>query len=148
MKLKGFIKLRRSLLSDPMMMKLIEDEGARGLGTYIIVLLYLAGCDDCEGAFTYTQVKALAAKARRSKAYVRRIIEGYGLFTVNGERFFSEQLRRDMNATRTLSCANHIIHAGKDVDVDKEKEVKKQTGVCLGDTPVAFDKNGIALWNT
>ena len=52
MKNKGFIKLYRNTLSKPEMTDLVAELGAAGFGVYMIVLLYLAQCDDYEGAFT------------------------------------------------------------------------------------------------
>ena len=80
MKNKGFIKLYRNVLTKPEMTDLVAEQGAAGLGVYIMVLLYLSQCDDFEGAFTNGQLSAFAAQARKPRSYVRQIICGYRLF--------------------------------------------------------------------
>ena len=87
MKNKGFIKLYRNVLTKPEMTDLVAEQGAAGLGVYIMVLLYLSQCDDFEGAFTNGQLSAFAAQARKPRSYVRQIICGYHLFEINGKRF-------------------------------------------------------------
>lgn len=62
MKNKGFIKLYRNVLTKPEMTDLVAEQGAAGLGVYIMVLLYLSQCDDFEGAFTNGQLSAFAAR--------------------------------------------------------------------------------------
>ena len=159
MKQKGFIKLKRNLLSDPKVAALVEQEGATGLGTYVIILLYLSTCDDFEGAFTRKQIYSLSALARKQSHYVRNIIENFGLFKIEGTRFYSEEItgtvsNNSVNDSGTFPerfqnpRANLLIRAGEEIEIDKEKEKRKSEelpGVCLMDTPVAFDKEGRPL---
>ena len=152
MKQKGFIKLKRNLLSDPKVAALVEQEGATGLGTYVIILLYLSTCDDFEGAFTRKQVCLLAATARKIPIYVRHLIEDSGLFKVENNRFRSVLMDEPSFNGRSTAVqnprANLLIRAGEEIEIDKEKEKRKSEelpGVCLTDTPVAFDKEGRTL---
>ena len=152
MKQKGFIKLKRNLLSDPKVAALVEQEGATGLGTYVIILLYLSTCDDFEGAFTRKQVCLLAATARKIPIYVRHLIEDSGLFKVENNRFRSVLMDEPSFNGRSTAVqnprANLLIRAGEEIEIDKEKEKRKSEelpGVCLTDTPVAFDKEGRPL---
>ena len=46
MKNKGFIKLYRNVLTKPELTDLVAEQGAAGLGVYIMVMLYLSQCDD------------------------------------------------------------------------------------------------------
>jgi hypothetical protein len=152
MKQKGFIKLKRNLLSDPKVAALVEQEGATGLGTYVIILLYLSTCDDFEGAFTRKQICLLAATARKIPIYVRHLIEDSGLFKVENNRFRSVLMDEPSFNGRSTAVqnprANLLIRAGEEIEIDKEKEKRKSEelpGVCLTDTPVAFDKEGRPL---
>ncbi len=152
MKQKGFIKLKRNLLSDPKVAALVEQEGATGLGTYVIILLYLSTCDDFEGAFTRKQICLLAVTARKIPIYVRHLIEDSGLFKVENNRFRSVLMDEPSFNGRSTAVqnprANLLIRAGEEIEIDKEKEKRKSEelpGVCLMDTPVAFDKEGRPL---
>ena len=131
MKNHGFIKLYRSVLSKPEIADLVAEQGAVGFGVYLIVLLYLAQCDDFEGSFTNAQLQSLAAKTRKSRAYVRHIICDYGLFTIEGKRFH-DSFRNQYSPARTNR------NAGEEIDKDKEKENKeKADGRVSADTPPA-----------
>jgi hypothetical protein len=85
MKNHGFIKLYRSVLSKPEIADLVAEQGAAGFGVYMIVLLYLAQCDDFEGSFTNSQLQSLAAKARKSRAYMWHVICDFGLFQIEAK---------------------------------------------------------------
>ena len=87
MKNKGFIKLYRSMLSKPEMTDLVNEQGAVGFGVYMMIVLHLAQCDDYEGMFTNGQLRAFAAQAKTTRRNVRHIIEDFGLFEINGNRF-------------------------------------------------------------
>jgi len=132
---KGFIKLYRSVLSKPEVADLVAEQGAAGFGTYMIILLYLAQCDDFEGAFTNSQLSALAARARKSRDYVRKIICDFGLFVVEGKRFH-DSFRNEYSPARTNR------YAGEEIDIDKEKENKEKAarGCVSADTPTADEK--------
>ncbi len=131
MKNHGFIKLYRSVLSKPEVADLVAEQGAVGFGVYLIVLLYLAQCDDFEGSFTNAQLQALAAKTRKSRAYVRHIICDYGLFTIEGKRFH-DSFRNQYSPARSNR------NAGEEIEIDKEKENKEKAGGRVSaDTPPA-----------
>ena len=131
MKNHGFIKLYRSVLSKPEIADLVAEQGAAGFGVYMIVLLYLAQCDDFEGSFTNSQLQSLAAKARKSRAYVRHVICDFGLFQIEGKRFH-DSFRNQYSPARSNR------YAGEDIETNKEKENKeKADGRVSQDTPVA-----------
>ena len=108
-----------NILTKPGITDLVNEEGAVGFGVYIMVVLYLAQCDDSEGAFTNGQLYALAVMSKKSRGYVRHIIEDYGLFEIEGRRF------HELIMTQ-YSHARKDMYAGEDVDVDIEKEKKKK----------------------
>ena len=119
MKKKGFIKLLINILTKPGITDLVNEEGAVGFGVYIMVVLYLAQCDDSEGAFTNGQLYALAVMSKKSRAYIRHIICDYGLFEIEGRRFHELIINQ-------YSHARSNMYAGEDIDEDKEKEKKKK----------------------
>ena len=141
MKNKGFIKLYRNVLTKPEMTDLVAEQGAAGLGVYIMVLLYLSQCDDFEGAFTNGQLSAFAAQARKPRSYVRQIICGYHLFEINGKRFKvatkSPLNLSEIAAKSSHSPARNNRYAGEDIEIDIEKEKQKKC-VCLDDTHADF----------
>lgn len=132
MKNKGFIKLYRNVLTKPEMTDLVAEQGAAGLGVYIMVLLYLSQCDDFEGAFTNGQLSAFAAQARKPRSYVRQIICGYRLFEIHGKRFkVATKSPLNLNEISTKSPhspARNNRYAGEDIEIDKEKENKEKGG--------------------
>ena len=119
MKNKGFVKLYRSMLSKPEMTDLVNEQGAVGFGVYMMIVLYLSQCDDFEGAYTNGQLQSLADQARKSRAYIRHIIEDYGLFKIEGKRFH-ESFMNQYSHARNNRCA------GEDVEIDIEKEKKEK----------------------
>ena len=119
MKNKGFVKLYRSMLSKPEMTDLVNEQGAVGFGVYMMIVLYLSQCDDFEGAYTNGQLQSLADQARKSRAYIRHIIEDYGLFKIEGKRFHESFMNQ-------YSHARTNRYAGEDVEIDIEKEKKEK----------------------
>ena len=119
MKNRGFIKLYRSMLSKPEMTDLVNEQGAVGFGVYLMIVLYLSQCDDFEGAYTNGQLQSLADQARKSRAYIRHIIEDYGLFKIEGKRFHESFMNQ-------YSHARNNRYAREDVEIDIEKEKKEK----------------------
>ena len=130
MKNKGFIKLYRSMLSKPEMTDLVNEQGAVGFGVYMMIVLYLAQCDDYEGMFTNGQLSAFAAQAKTTRRNVRHIIEDFGLFEINGNRFkTATKSEESSNKTETKSPHSHArkdMYAGEDIEIDIEKENKEK----------------------
>ena len=119
MKNRGFIKLYRSVLSKPEMTDLVNEQGAVGFGVYMMIVLYLSQCDDFEGAYTNGQLQSLADQARKSRAYIRHIIEDYGLFKIEGKRFHESFMNQ-------YSHARTNRYAREEIEIDKEKENKEK----------------------
>ena len=113
-----------NILTKPGITDLVNEEGAVGFGVYIMVVLYLAQCDDSEGALTNGQLYALAVQSKKSRAYVKHIICDYGLFEIEGRRFHELIINQ-------YSHARKDMYAGEDVDVDKEKENKEKSSACV-----------------
>ena len=130
MRNKGFIKLYRSMLSKPEMTDLVNEQGAVGFGVYMMIVLYLAQCDDNEGMFTNGQLSAFAAQAKTTRKIVRHIIEDFGLFEISGNRFkTTTKSEESSNKTETKSPHSHArkdMYAGEDIEIDIEKEKKEK----------------------
>ena len=130
MKNMGFIKLYRSMLSKPEMTDLVNEQGAVGFGVYMMIVLYLSQCDDNEGMFTNGQLSAFAAQAKTTRKIVRHIIEDFGLFEINGNRFkTATKSEESSNKTETKSPHSHArkdMYAGEDIEIDIEKEKKEK----------------------
>lgn len=130
MKNRGFIKLYRSMLSKPEMTDLVNEQGAVGFGVYMMIVLYLSQCDDNEGMFTNGQLSAFAAQAKTTRKIVRHIIEDFGLFEINGNRFkTATKSEESSNKTETKSPHSHArkdMYAGEDIEIDIEKEKKEK----------------------
>lgn len=107
------------MLSKPEMTDLVNEQGAVGFGVYMMIVLYLSQCDDFEGAYTNGQLQSLADQARKSRAYIRHIIEDYGLFKIEGKRFHESFMNQ-------YSHARTNRYAGEDVEIDIEKEKKEK----------------------
>ena len=126
----GFIKLYRSMLSKPEMTDLVNEQGAVGFGVYMMIVLYLSQCDDNEGMFTNGQLSAFAAQAKTTRKIVRHIIEDFGLFEINGNRFkTATKSEESSNKTETKSPHSHArkdMYAGEDIEIDIEKEKKEK----------------------
>ena len=145
MKNKGFVKLYRSMLSKPEMTDLVNEQGAVGFGVYMMIVLYLAQCDDNEGMFTNGQLSAFAAQAKTTRKNVRHIIEDFGLFEINGNRFkTATKSEESLNKTETKSPhsrARKDMYADEDIEIDKEKE-NKEKGAKVPDMigPSAYER--------
>ena len=130
----------RSMLSKPEMTDLVAEQGAAGFGVYMMVLLYLAQCDDFEGMFTNGQLSAFAAQAKKPRSFVRKIICDYGLFEIAGNRFkIATKSAASLNEIATKSShspARKDMYARDKEEIDKEKENKEKVSacVCLNDT--------------
>jgi len=129
------------MLSKAEMTDLVNEQGAVGFGVYMMIVLYLAQCDDYEGMFTNGQLRAFAAQAKTTRRNVRHIIEDFGLFEINGNRFkTATKSEESSNKTETKSPHSHARnnrYAGEDIEIDIEKEKQKKC-VCLDDTHADF----------
>ena len=128
-----------NILTKPGITDLVNEEGAVGFGVYIMVVLYLAQCDDSEGMYTNGQMSALSHMTKKSRAYVKHIICDYGLFEIEGRRF------HELIMTQ-YSHARKDRNAGEDVDVDKEKENKEKADVRVSaDTHTAEEEEATPI---
>ena len=118
------------MLSKPEMTDLVNEQGAVGFGVYLMIVLYLSQCDDNEGMFTNGQLSAFAAQAKTTRRNVRHIIEDFGLFEINGNRFkTATKSEESSNKTETKSSHSHARtnrYAGEDIEIDIEKEKKEK----------------------
>jgi len=100
----SFIKVRRNIMSLSETADLLAEEGSTGFGTYIMILLYLTECPDCVGPYSKDILRVLSAQAHKSSSYIIKIINDYGLFVVEGKRFFSTQLCESMHIDFSVAC--------------------------------------------
>ena len=133
------------MLSKPEMTDLVAEQGAAGFGVYIMVLLYLAQCDDFEGMFTNGQLSAFAAQAKKPRRFVRKIICDYGLFEVMNNRFrIATKSEEDLNEIATKSSHSHVrknryTRDKEEIDIEKENKEKADVRVSA-DTHTAEEK--------
>ena len=139
MKNKAFIKLYRNVLTKPEMTDLVAQHGAEGFGVYVMLMVYLAQCDDYEGAFTNGLLSQIAVQAHKSRKFVRHIAMDFNLFEITGKRFrmasgfHQDSIRNESKPQNSHTRTNR--YAGEDEDVEIEKENKEKAGcVCPGDT--------------
>ena len=140
----GFIKLARKLMSQPEISQLIDKEKGLGLGLYFSINLYLANSKGGWGLYTGRQLRALAAEMKTSWKVVKRVIDDYGLFIVEGDRFTSlwmqDQFAHAGKKTRS-SRANILMHA-EEIEKDIEKKNKEKATVRVSDdTHMASDED-------
>lgn len=137
----GFIKLPRKLMSQPEISQLIDKEKGLGLGLYFSINLYLANCKGGWGLYTGRQFRALAAEMKTSWKVVKRVIDAYGLFIVEGDRFTSPWIQDQFahaGKKRGSSRANILMRA-EDIEKDIEKKNKEKATMRVSDdTHMAF----------
>lgn len=131
----GFIKLTRNLESMPEVAKIIDNKGAAGLGIYIHLNLYLAHCKGGWGNYSGRQFSALAVELKKNRSDVRDIIDNYGLFIVDGDRFTSLWMQQQFaNAgEKTRSSRTNIYIRAEEIDKDIEKKNKEKAKVRVSD---------------
>jgi len=131
----GFLKLPRNLMSQAEIAKLIDKEGASGLALYISINLYLAHCQDNWGAYTGRQFSSLATELKKNRSDVRRVIDNYGLFIVDGEHFTSHWMQQQWGkkSVKTVSSRAYLYTHAEDIDKEEEKENKEKGIVRVSD---------------
>ena len=73
------------MLLQPDMAYMYSEEGATGLGLYVAINLYLYQCDGGWGRYTNHMLSVIADENHRRRSDVRRMIECYGLFIIEGD---------------------------------------------------------------
>jgi hypothetical protein len=140
----GFIKLARKLMSQPEISQLIDKEKGLGLGLYFSINLYLANSKGGWGLYTGRQLRALAAEMKTSWKVVKRVIDDYGLFIVEGDRFTSPWMQDQFahaGKKKGSSRANILMHA-EEIEKDIEKKNKEKATVRVSDdTHMASDED-------
>jgi hypothetical protein len=93
----------------------MAEEGATGADAFVLIMMYLAGCEDTVGSLHCLPV--LAAKCHKSKAFVLHVIRDFGLFTVAGNSFYSASLCENLNIELSIGSddsADNYPHTGSD----------------------------------
>ena len=137
----GFIKLDRNLMSQSEISQLIDKEKMTGLGLYIVINLYLSNCEGGWGLYTNRQFKTLAMEAGTSWKVVKRVIDNYGFFIIDGNRFTSLWMQHQFahaGKKKGSSRANILMHA-EEIEKDIEKKNKEKATMRVSDdTHMAF----------
>jgi hypothetical protein len=131
----GFIKLPRKLMSQSEIFQLIDKEKGLGLGLFVSINLYLTNCEGGWGLYVGRQFKALATEMRTNWKVVKRVIDDYGLFIVEGNRFTSpwmQDLFAHAGKKRGSSRAN-ILMCAEDIEKDIEKKNKEKATMRVSD---------------
>lgn len=131
----GFLKLDRNLMSQPEIAKLIDGEGPAGLALYISINLYLAHCEGGWGAYNGRQFSVLAVELKKNRSDVRHVIDNYGLFVVDGERFTSLWMQQQFaHAGQKLgSSRTYLYMRAEEIEKDIEKKNKEKGNVRVSD---------------
>ena len=143
MRSNGFLKLSRNMLTQPEVADMYAEEGATGLGLYVAINLYLSHCEGGWGVYNGRQLSVIAIEGHRHRSDVKRVVEDYGLFVIEGTRFTSlwmQQQYGKVAARLRQGCRTpartYNTHA-EDIEIDIEKEKQKKC-VCLDDTHAGF----------
>ena len=138
---QGYIRLQRDLLSVPEVADMYAEEGAAGLGLYVAINLYLSHCEGGWGVYNGKRLSAIAIEARRHRSDVKRIVEDYGLFTIEDTRFTSfwmqQQYAKDASKLRQRCAtpARPYSTCADELQEELKKENKEKAGsVCPEDT--------------
>ena len=130
-KLSPYVKLRRNLFNSNETAELMAEEGATGAGAFVLIMMYLAGCEDTVGSLHCLPV--LAAKCHKSKAFVLHVIRDYGLFTVAGNSFYSASLCENLNIELSIGSdgpADNYPHTGSDGPEGNDEDRTARNGHC------------------
>lgn len=96
-----FLKHDVTATDDERVLLLIEKEGMKGYGAYWMLLEALRKQDDLR--LTFNVLRPLASRFRMRQEYLRRIIENYGLFTVENDGFYSAGMMKRLAKYITLT---------------------------------------------
>ncbi len=124
----GFLKLPRNLMSESEISKLIDQEGPSGLALYISINLYLAHCEGGWGAYSGRQFSSLATEMKKKRSDVRRVIDNYDLFIVDGERFTSHWMQQQFGKAGRKSASSRafLYRRAEEIEKDIKKENKEK----------------------
>ena len=139
---QGYIRLQRVLLSVPEVADMYAEEGATGLGLYVAINLYLSHCEGGWGVYNGKRLSAIAVEAHRHRSDVKRIVEDYGLFTIEDTRFTSLWMQQQYGegaSKMRQRCDTPARPYGLRADelkeeIEKENKEKAAACVCLDDT--------------
>lgn len=136
---KGFIKMPRHLDTMPDMARMLEHEGALGLGVHDWINLKLNNSAEHWLDYTSRQFRAWAIVFKTKGGVIKRIIDDYDLFIIKGNRFTSrwmiQQYRMDDSTAAQddkIPARTYHTHA-EDIDKDVKKENKEKGIVRVSD---------------
>ena len=90
--ISGYVKVSRNLFETKEIRALKRAEKAEGIGVFMIIVMHLAKLENAIG--DEETLSVLSVLTGKKKWYVKHIINDYGLFTIDGEYFQCNLLRK------------------------------------------------------
>lgn len=145
----GFIKTPLHLLTMSGIDKLIDKKGGNGLGLYVMINLELSNSATHWGSLEGRQVSALAQKAHMRRSEVLNVINDYGLFIIDGNRYTTPWMveQFNMNAPNmsqtgtTPACTYNTRMQEIEKDIEK-KNIEKGNVRVSDDTHMPSGEEG------
>ena len=106
----GYVKVSRNLFETKELYRLKQEERAEGIGVFMIIVMYMAKLDQATG--NNETLSVLSVLTGKKKWYVKHIINDYGLFTIDGEYFQCNLLRK------TFKVETFLGEDDADLDVE------------------------------
>ena len=110
----GYVKVDRNLFETKEIRALKRAEKAKGIGVFMIIVMHLAKLENAIG--DEETLSVLSVLTGKKKWYLRRIINDYGLFTIDGEYFQCNLLRKSFNIETFLGKDDDDL----DVEINEE----------------------------
>ena len=110
----GYVKVSRNLFETKELYRLKKEERAEGIGVFMIIVMYMAKLDHATG--NNETLSVLSVLTGKKKWYVKHIINDYGLFTIDGEYFQCNLLRK------TFKVETFLGQDDDDLDVELHED--------------------------
>lgn len=123
---------------DPKCMLLIDQMGMEGYGIFWALVERLRNEKDYK--LPTSIISALSKRWNTSKEKVETVIKNYGLFSIEGDSFFSNRLKNSMEL-KSLKAKESISYRWGDTDVKRPKN-KRNTDVIRIDTNKVKESKG------
>ena len=111
----GYVKVSRNLFETKELRALKRAEKAEGIGVFMIIVMHLAKLENAIG--DEETLGVLSVLTGKKKWYVKHIISDYGLFTIDGEYFQCNLLRK------TFKIETFLGKDDDDIDVKLNEDV-------------------------
>jgi hypothetical protein len=110
----GYVKVSRNLFETKEIRALKRAEKAEGIGVFMIIVMHLAKLENAIG--DEETLSVLSVLTGKKKWYVKHIINDYGLFTIDGEYFQCNLLRKSFKIETFLGKDDDDL----DVEINEE----------------------------